>query len=324
MSDRLLFLERFLAENTDEETFVSTGEIVAAYEQNGFGNNRNNVKADLNRLRETGIKIGEKQEKNTKYYHIADRPFSTAELRMLIDIVSSSQAISKEKSDQLNQKLAGLAIAKKRSSLTARVFTADRIKTDSPEVFFAIDCIGKAIGEGKQICFHYINYLPDKRMVLRHNGQVYKVSPLAMLWNDGRYYARSIDPEKPDRVNYRIDRMRTVTIADEAAEKDPDYNPSEYAKVAHLMFDGGKKAEEITLLAENRRMINIIDKFGDKIETSIADDDHFRAIVHVIPSDTFFSWVFQFGDSIAIEGPGEVKEAYEALLRRALKRQEES
>ena len=38
--------------------------------------------------------------------------------------------------------------------------------------------------------------------------------------------------------------------------------------------------------------------------------------------NTFFSWVFQFGDSIAIEGPGEVKEAYEALLRRALKRQE--
>ena len=204
------------------------------------------------------------------------------------------------------------------------MFTADRIKTDSPEVFSAIDCIGKAIDEGKQICFHYINYLPDKRMVLRHNGQVYKVSPLAMLWNDGRYYARSIDPEKPDRVNYRIDRMRNVTIADEAAEKDPDYNPSEYAKVAHLMFDGGMKAEEITLLAENRRMINIIDKFGDKIETSIADDDHFRAIVRVIPSDTFFSWVFQFGDSIAIEGPGEVKEAFEELLRRALKRQEES
>ena len=98
MSDRLLFLERFLAENTDEETFVSTGEIVAAYEKNGFGNNRNNVKADLNRLRETGIKIGEKQEKNTKYYHIADRPFSTAELRMLIDILSYSQAISREKS----------------------------------------------------------------------------------------------------------------------------------------------------------------------------------------------------------------------------------
>ena len=34
MSDRLLFLERFLAENTDEETFVSTGEIVASYEKN--------------------------------------------------------------------------------------------------------------------------------------------------------------------------------------------------------------------------------------------------------------------------------------------------
>lgn len=28
MSDRLLFLERFLAENTDEETFVSTGRLL--------------------------------------------------------------------------------------------------------------------------------------------------------------------------------------------------------------------------------------------------------------------------------------------------------
>ncbi len=71
-----------------------------------------------------------------------------------------------------NGKLASMSIEKKRSQLTAKTFTADRIKTESPEIFSAIDCIGEAIEQGKQISFQYIDYLPDKTMVLRHNGKV--------------------------------------------------------------------------------------------------------------------------------------------------------
>jgi len=45
MSDRLLFLERFLMENTDEDTTVSTRDILDAYQAAGFGGNRNIVPA---------------------------------------------------------------------------------------------------------------------------------------------------------------------------------------------------------------------------------------------------------------------------------------
>ena len=47
MSDRLLFLERFLMENTDEDTTVSTRDILDAYQAAGFGGNRNIVPADM-------------------------------------------------------------------------------------------------------------------------------------------------------------------------------------------------------------------------------------------------------------------------------------
>ena len=89
------------------------------------------------------------------------------------------------------------AIEKKRESLTAKAFTADRIKTDAPDIFETIDKIGRSIEEKKKIAFQYIDYLPDKTLILRHDKKEYKVSPMVMIWNDDRYYARCIDPDKP-------------------------------------------------------------------------------------------------------------------------------
>ena len=317
MSDRLLFLERFLMENTDEDTAVTTGDILDAYEKHNFGGNRNLVPADIEKLREAGIEIESQKEGRINTYKIAKRPFSTAELQTLIDAVSSSQFITKEKSDEMIHKLASMSIEKKRAQLTAKTFTADRIKTESPEIFSAIDCIGEAIERGKQISFQYIDYLPDKTMVLRHNGKVYQVSPIVRIWRDERYYVRCIDPEKGERakVNYRIDRMRNVKMLKEYAEKDPDFNPAEYAVQVQQMFDDGKEAEDVVLIARNNRMINIIDRFGEQIETSIADGEHFRATVNVVPSNTFFAWVFEFGGEIRVEGPERVRKAFGEMIR---------
>ena len=145
MSDRLLFLERYLMENTDEESTVSTKEILDAYQTHGLGGNRNIVPADIEKLREAGIEVSIRKEGKANCYHIAKRPFSTAELRTLIDAVSSSYFITKEKSDELIQKIAALAVKQKRDSMTAKTFTADRIKTDAPYIFSTIECIHNAI-----------------------------------------------------------------------------------------------------------------------------------------------------------------------------------
>jgi hypothetical protein len=68
-------------------------------------------------------------------------------------------------------------------------------------------------------------------------------------------------------------------------------------------------------------MQTVLDRFGEDIQTEIADKKTFRAFVNVVPSSTFLSWIFQFQGGILIESPDEVAASYEAMLKDAAKRQ---
>ena len=56
-------------------------------------------------------------------------------MKMLVDAVSSSRFISAEKSEALIQKLTTLASRYEAEELTAKIFTADRIKADNEKIF---------------------------------------------------------------------------------------------------------------------------------------------------------------------------------------------
>ena len=57
-------------------------------------------------------------------------------------------------------------------------------------------------------------------------------------------------------------------------------------------------------------MINVIDRFGDSIETKQLSNDRFSAQLIVRSSSTFFAWVFQFRGDVIISAPNDVKEHY--------------
>ena len=50
-------------------------------------------------------------------------------------------------------------------------------------------------------------------------------------------------------------------------------------------------------------MNSIIDRFGNKIKTSIIDEDHLVARVTVDLTNTFYAWVFASGGAMRILGP---------------------
>ena len=66
------------------------------------------------------------------------------------------------------------------------------------------------------------------------------------------------------------------------------------------------RPNRVTLLCENRTMRNVIDHFGEDVDTEIVGANHFRATVDVAPTPPFFAWVFTFGGAIRIEGPADV------------------
>lgn len=315
---RLLFLERYLNDHTDEEHPVTADNLMSVYEENGYKANRNTIRDDVEVLQTVGIDvISELRNRHTVIY-IGSRLFELAEIKALADAVASSRFITKEKSEALIMKLSELTDEHNRQRAIKNAMSANRLKTDSPGIFRNIDTISAAIEEEKKISFQYIDYLPTKETVLRHDGKVYVVSPHAMVWNDDRYYAPSYSEEKHRIIPYRIDRMRNVTMLDKKAYIVPDFSIADYSRMALQMFEDNVEERDILLQAENKYMLNIIDRFGEDVETEISDDEHFTAKVTVRPSATFFAWVFQFRGGIRILEPSEVVVDYRSMLESVL------
>ena len=319
---RVIFLAKYIADHADENHPVMTEKLISAIEENGYSANRNTIRTDMEVLKEVGISIASVRVGNAKGYYLKNRPFRLSELKALTDAVSSSQFIPERNSYAMIRRLAEMAPEMHRKDLIATAFCADRIKTDSPVAFAAVDTVNKAIQKKKKISFQYVDYLPTKEEILRHDKKQYTVSPYALVWNDGRYYVPSYDAEKDKIVSYRVDRMRNVEMANEWADHHMPFHAADYCRKVLWMFDGDIEEQEVILISDNRHMISLIDRFGEEIETSTVDEEHFRAIVKVIPSCSFFSWIFQFCGGIRIAGPKNVKKEYEEMLRTVLERQQ--
>ena len=97
--------------------------------------------------------------------------------------------------------------------------------------------------------------------------------------------------------------MTAIQDSDAPYIADPSFDPASYIREVFGMYHDA--LQRVTLLCENRTMRNIIDHFGEDVNTEIVDAKHFRATVDVAPTPPFFSWVFTFGGAIRIEGPGE-------------------
>ena len=321
---RLLFLEHYLQNYTDENHTISTDELIDLYTANGFKANRNTIRDDIEVLLTYGVDVIKTYKGKARAYYLGNRIFDLAEVKTLVDAVSSARFITSQKSEALIQKLSLLTSVHNRENLTHSAFVAERLKTITPSVFVYVDKIDTAISNGQKIRFQYIDFLPDKTEVLRHDGKVYVVSPQALLWNDDRYYAPSYSEEKDCIIPFRVDRMRNVAVVSEDAVRDEKFSVSDYTRKVMKMYDGSAPEQNIVLVADNKHMLSIIDRFGMEVETEVLDDKHFKAVVSVCPSSTFFAWVFQFGGGIRVEGPEDVKNRYREMLSSIISMQDNS
>ncbi len=117
--------------------------------------------------------------------------------------------------------------------------------------------------------------------------------------------------------------MCDVVETDIPAVIDEDFNAAEYSKKVIKMFDDDLPVTQISLLCENTLMPNVVDRFGEDVETETINEEMFRAKVNVVPSSTFFGWVMQYQGGILIDAPEQVKNDYELMLSNIVIRQKE-
>ena len=306
---------KYLYENTDENHPVSTPELVRIFQAEDAHASRKTVKDDIDVLVGEGFDIVTIRSTQNSFF-LANRKFELPELKLLIDAVSSSKFISKEKSEDLIRKLTEMVSRTQAEKIRRHLYTADHIKADNRQIYYIVDAITDAINEGKKIGFQYFEYNADKERCLRHEGTQYHVSPYALVWDDNYYYMCGFSDTRGMVNNFRVDRMCNTEILEEDAVPMPeDFNVEEYVQHQFRRFAGDEV--EVVLECRDDMMKYIIDKFGEDVETWKCSEETFCAKVNVADSPTFYGWVFPFEGKVKIVEPEAIRDKYRNMVKAA-------
>lgn len=313
---RLLYLLQFLYKNTDENNPVSTNQIIDYFAKRDIPVNRKTVKDDVYILVEAGFDIVTIKSSCNLFFW-GSRKFQLPELKLLIDAVTSSKFITREKSEELIDKLTSCVSKSQEGQLIRHLYMAERIKPDNEQIYYIVDTITDAINKRKKVQFQYMEYTPEKVKVLRNKGELYINNPYALLWNDDHYYLLGYSEKYEKVVTFRVDRMFKPRLSVVDSIPAPiGFSVADYAKKVFEMYDG----EDVTvdLECDNSLMKIIVDRFGEDVDTRRINDSTFKARVNVSASKTFYGWVFQFGGMIKIISPLFVKNEYKKMAQVAL------
>ena len=314
-------LLKYLYENTDENHPVSTPELVKIFQAEDAHASRQTVTDDIDVLIGEGFDIVTVRSTQNSFF-LANRRFELPEIKLLIDAVSSSRFINREKSTALIEKLTGMVSRAQAEKIRRHLYAADRVKADNHQIYYTVDAITDAIDEGKKICFQYYEYSGDKEKLLRRDGAKYCVSPYALVWDDNHYYMLAFSDDRQIMVNYRVDRMCNTEMTQETAVPMPaGFDMDEYVQHQFRMFAG--EEVEVVLECRNEMMKYIVDQFGEDVETRPASEETFFAKVSVADSPTFYGWVFPFEGKVKIAEPQEIQDKYMAMVKAAAAQMQE-
>lgn len=317
---RLLYIYQYLLRHSDAEHPVSTPELLKYLkDEYGMDVNRTTLPNDFAMMEKAGLHFEIIKSRQNKYY-FDGRLFDMAELKLLIDAISSSKFITEKKSKDLIRKLTTLTSEYNAEKLRRHVTVEGRVKSENERAYYILDAVNNAIDKGCKIRFQYTEYSNRKRKSMKNAGEYYVVSPYVLVWDGDYYYMIGWCDNREHMRNFRLDRVYKTpqVLTDEEAVPEPkDFNLAEYSQKVFRMFGSDNEAD-VKLLCETGMMNGIVDQFGTKVKTKEIDDQHFQVTVTVCPSPTFYRWVFGWNGGMKIVGPEAIKKEYKTMLRKAL------
>ena len=310
---RMIVLAKMFYELTDEQHPMTGLEILDYLEMQGVPANEKTLRGDIVLLQNLGLNIVKIVSRPNLYYW-GNRQFEMSELKLLIDAVHSSRFITRKKSRELARKLCALSSKHQRKMLKRNTNAIGRIKPSDEGIYGTVDCINDAINRRKKIAFQYIEFSSELAPVLKNDGEIYQLSPYAMVWNDDNYYVVGWSEKHGNVSAFRMDRLENVKVLrDKAISRPKGFRLDAYSKRIFDMFDG--EPEMVTMECRNDLAKYIVERFGTKMKTEPATDDTFRVTAEVSLSPTFYAWVFQFGGGIRIIGPEKAVEEMKEMAK---------
>ena len=246
----------------------------------------------------------------TSDYYIV-RDFTDGELRLLIDGLLSSRHIEKNQCKELARKLESLSNVYFKSHVK-HISTIPKAAPQNPEIFYTIEVLDEAIEKKKKVSFTYIDYGTDKKPYrkCRDDGTVreYIVSPYQMAARDGKYYLICNYDKYDDISNYRIDRIKDISILDETAKPfeklegsgGKRLDLSEYMDKHIYMYSSGDIRVKFRIV--KAMITDIIDIFGEDVSFSNETDTHVDVSARV-SEDAMFQFAKRYAPDVLVLEP---------------------
>ncbi|HAB93563.1 MAG TPA: hypothetical protein DCF49_02165 [Lachnospiraceae bacterium] len=315
---RLIHLYRYLMENTDEEHQSTTNELVEFLKKEDANASRKTVKDDIEILMKEGVDIVTTKSYYNSYF-IGSRDFEIPEIKILADCVASNVSLTYEQKTKLIDKLLSLLGKHQAEKLKAHVHLAGNRGGGNEQLYYSIDQITEAIGDGHKIEYQYYKYEPNGDRTLRDNGEFREMTPVAITCSDNRFYVIGYSSDSHSIVCERLDCMSRTRAIEEKSDKLPSGIHIEDYPDSLFDMEIGQPAD-VTLECANEMMDVIRDRFGSGLDLWKSTPDSFYVKTRVSVSPAFLGWVFQYGGKIRITSPVSVYETYQNQAREVLRR----
>ncbi len=315
---KIIYLNEILTKYTDETHLLNASEIIKKLNAYGIEAERKSIYSDISAIADSGILDIEQVNGRNGGAHVLSRKFELAELKMLADAVQSSKFITNKQCTALIKKLSDFISVYDEKKLSRSVYIYDRVCDKEKNAYYLIDSIHCAISENKAIRFQYTEYYPNKKRYKRHNGEVYEVSPYALIWRDEYYYLVAYNHKTEAIRHYRVDKMEKIEISENlriGAEVFEKLSLSKYSNNVFEMFGGEEYM--VRFRCDNSLAGAMFDRFGTDIHTE-EYDGYFEFYAPVQMSVRFFGWVFGFAGGLRIISPENVVEEYKKQINKVI------
>ncbi|MBQ9391538.1 MAG: WYL domain-containing protein, partial [Lachnospiraceae bacterium] len=267
---------------------------------------------------EYGLNI-EKSEEYKGGYYIADKSFELAELKLLVDAISSSRFISEKKAKDLVDRIAGLGNVYDARELSRQVVVPNRNQGRGEKTFYAIDTIYRCIDENHKMSFKYFKWNAKKEKEFKYDGERITVSPACLMWFDENYYLVAYSDKREDIRYYRVDKMESVEEIDELREGIADIDRKRIAQIARNsfgMYQG--ETRTVNIVCDSSIVGVFIDRFGYDIDIT-EKGNKARVRIELEVSPQFYGWISGLGDKAYIEGPKDIRDEYKDYIKALMK-----
>ncbi|MBE6720516.1 MAG: WYL domain-containing protein [Ruminococcaceae bacterium] len=304
---KTLLIYKYLFEYSDENHPLSTTDLINMLKKDGITCERKSIYADIKTLNSVGFDIIPSVSTKRGFF-LASRTFELAQVRLLIDAVTSAGFITPNKTRDLVSKLESLISKNDANQLVSQVYVDSNTKCDNEEIYYIIDALHDAIIHQHKVKFLYKRRNIDKENRKSYTEKTFRVSPYALIWKDDHYYLVCNNEKYDNLMNLRLDRIRKIEQLDspsrdisEVSEYEDFIDVSDYTSKMFNMFSG--ETGEVTLRCHLDLREEIMDRFGSKIPLVAVDTDHFETTINAAVSHGLVAWIMNFGDKIKVVKP---------------------